>query len=155
MSERRRQQRFNEAHPHLSAVDASMPWICVIKDSADNLEYWLHELQEFATLYSQARDDAPPSFAHQQREDSKGSEKGWKGKGGVHPRKGFGRFVTNARGLELCFKFHSKTRTGCHRAHQCSKCLGEHPETNCNRKGKGNKNKGNGDYRKDEAASGK
>ena len=71
----------------------------------------------------------------------------------------FGKFVTNARRLDVCIKFNGKmcSTTNCHRAHQCSKCLGEHPETNCrkDRKGKGNKNKGNGNYRKGEAASSK
>ena len=74
LSERKRQQRFTEAHPNLSAVDAAMPWNFVIKESADSLEHWLHELQEPALLYAQVRDDPPPSFAHQQREETRGND---------------------------------------------------------------------------------
>ena len=68
----------------------------------------------------------------------------------------FGKFVTNARGLDVCIRFNGKacSTTNCHRAHQCSKFLGERPEADCKkRRGKGGKGKGNGDYRKGESSS--
>ena len=144
-SERRRQDRFHGSHPDLSAIDPLMPWNHVIKESAENLEFWLHELQEPALMYSQVRGDSTPSWVHQQRDEleqkGKGKRKGG-GHDGTHPRKRQGKYTTNVKGMEICFKFNSNScYPGCPRAHQCSNCLGRHAADDCS-KGKGRKGKG-------------
>ena len=141
-AERRRQERFRQEHPGLSAVDEAMPWNTVIKESTDNLDFWLHELQEPAMLYAQTRGDENPSWAHQQREHGAKTEKGRTGKGG-HPRMLRGRYQTNQGGNAICFKFNHRTcEDNCPRSHQCEFCLGPHRGSNCSKKDKGKKGKG-------------
>ena len=140
LSERRRQARFSEAHPNLTSVDQVMPWDTVIREAADNLEFWLSELQEPAMLYTQARDESaapPPALGDAPRIRNNGT----KGKGG-HPRRRGGRFISDGNGTEICNKFNWRDcDRGCGRAHICSVCLGEHPSADCTRvkKGKGGK----------------
>ena len=103
-AERRRQLRFHEAHPQMSALDAEKPWNTVIRESTDNLEYWLQELQEPAMIYSSLRADTAPSYALQQHEQTqnkgggkRGSNNG--GKGG-HPRCNRGVYSTKCAARE-------------------------------------------------------
>ena len=151
MSERRRQQRFSEAHPAFTAVDGDMPWNSVIRESADNVEFWLNELQEPALLYTQIREE----LAAPVKEWPRKWEKGGKGKGAPKSDQQV-RHTTNASGQELCINFN---RTACkwaecNRAHQCFYCLGQHPGTECNRKRNlGKKGKGTGKSKKSDAAS--
>ena len=137
-SERRRQQRFSEAHPAMSAVEVDMPWNSVIKESADNLEFWLNELQEPALLYTQMRDDSTTAPTDWPRKWSKG-----KGKEGAKADQT--KHLVNDKGQEICFKFNNKTCkwNECTRAHVCNLCLGAHPSAECPRKKKGGK-KGKG-----------
>ena len=147
VAERRRQQRFSEAHPSLTANDPLMPWNLVIKGSSENLGYWLHELQELALMYTQQA-EAPPSHIHQLRDaPPPRKDKGNKGKGGQgHPRKRGAQYVTNKQGREVCWKFNKKTcGPGCPRAHVCFRCLGDHPEVECPHRGNSGKGKKKGD----------
>ena len=140
LSERRRQARFSDAHPSLSAVDQVMPWDSVIREAADNLEFWLSELQEPALLYTQAREEVaaqPPA----PRDDQRIRNKGTKGKGS-HPRRKGNRFSTDSHGKEMCNKYNWRDcDRDCGRSHVCGVCLGEHPSLDCTRfkKGKGGK----------------
>ena len=122
----------------MSALDAEKPWNTVIRESTDNLEYWLQELQEPAMIYSSLRADTAPSYALQQHEQTqnkgggkRGSNNG--GKGG-HPRCNRGVHSTNHDGRELCYKLNKDgCAPGCHRAHQCQHCLGPHKVLDCPR----------------------
>ena len=151
MAERRRQQRFAGAHPDLSAVDTTMPWNSVIKEAADNVEFWLAELQEPALLYAQAREDPGP----QERDWTRKGERN-KGKGGYKGDTRGYRRPANEGDLEICFNYNRKgcRLTDCKRVHQCSNCLGHHPAPECPRFKKGNKKgKGAGGGKKGESAS--
>ena len=63
-NERRRQARFAEAHPTLSSIDRDMPWNSVIKEAADNLEYWTQELQEPAFIFMASRQEGRHRLGH-------------------------------------------------------------------------------------------
>ena len=150
-AERRRQQRFAEAHPDFAAVDATMPWNSVIKESADNVEFWLNELQEPALLYAQARED-PGS---QTRDWGRKGERN-KGKGGQKGDLRGARYAVNESDTVICLNFNREScrTTECKRAHQCNNCLGHHPATKCPRFKKANKKgKGAGGGKKGESAS--
>ena len=67
-TEKRRQERFHQEHPGLTAYDASRPWETVLREAATNVEHWQRELQEPALLYTQSRGDAAPSWVKQQQE---------------------------------------------------------------------------------------
>ena len=122
----------------MSAVEVDMPWNSVIKESADNLEFWLNELQEPALLYTQMRDDSATAPTDWPRKWSKG-----KGKEGAKADQT--KHLVNDKGQEICLKFNSKTCkwNECTRAHVCNVCLGTHPSAECPRKKKGGK-KGKG-----------
>ena len=148
-AEHRRQQRFHQEHPGLSAVDAAMPWNQVIKEATDNIEFWLQELQEPALLYAQAQNDQSQAGNYQQQydyDDRKGKGKKRKNElaGQGHPRMRQGKFTTNQHGTDICFKFNTRECVpNCQRAHQCQKCLGQHRALDCPKgKGKGKKGKG-------------
>ena len=119
----------------MSALDEAKPWNSAIRESTDNLDFWLHELQEPALLYSAARAEEAISSAYQARElgDRKGGGKLGNGKGG-HPRKMRGTYITNADGLQLCHRFNKDGCVDdCPRSHQCPVCLGPHRITDCTR----------------------
>ena len=150
-TEKRRQTRFAEARPTMTAVDVSMPWNTVIKESTDCLDFWLHELQEPALMYTAVRADEAPSWTHQQRELGKGNggkrgDKGGdkEGSQGGHPRKKRGSYTTNQDGKPICWMFSKNGCTDtCPRAHQCPTCLGPHKRSDCPRNwAKGGQKKG-------------
>ena len=148
-AERRRQARFATAHPGMSAVDDAMPWNTVIKESTENMEFWLNELLGPALRYCSSRgDDAPPD-AYQQREQGKGKgKKGDMGKDGGHPKQYKKVFKTNHNGKPICWKFNNgECGDGCYRDHQCSKCLGPHSAKNCDKAGAGGKTKTKGNQK--------
>ena len=149
-AERRRQQRFAEAHPDLAAVDATMPWNSVIKESADNVEFWLNELQEPALLYGQAREDPGPPSRDWVRKGEKG-----KGKGGQKGDPRGNRYAVNESDVVICLNFNRETcrATDCKRAHQCNICLGPHPAAKCPKFKKNKKGKGAGGGKKGESSS--
>ena len=150
-AERRRQQRFAEAHPDFAAVETTMPWNSVIKESADNVEFWLNELQEPALLYAQVREDTSPHVRDWARKGDKG-----KGKGGHKGDPRGNRYAVNENDLVICLNYNRKgcRSSDCKRAHQCNVCLGQHPATDCPRFKKGTKKgKGAGGGKKGESAS--
>ena len=150
-AERRRQQRFAEAHPDLAAVDATMPWNSVIKESADNVEFWLNELQEPALLYAQVREDPGP----QGRDWARKGERS-KGKGGHKGDTRGYRYSATESDLVICLNYNRKgcRYAECKRAHQCNICLGHHPAPECPRSKKASKKgKGAGGGKKGDSAS--
>ena len=61
-AERRRQERFHEIHPNMSAHEVDMPWNVVFKEATDNMDFWSTTLQEPALLYSSTRWLQGPSW---------------------------------------------------------------------------------------------
>ena len=146
-SERRRQERFQCEHPGLSAFMPKMPWESVIKESTNNVEYWMRELQEPA-LAARDRTDSNPSWVRPQLED-RGEKRPWdrtqkdgaKGDGG------------DKTGVNPCRNFNvGKCTQGsiCRYAHVCAECGGDHPKIECTEpaKNKGGKPKGKGKGKK-------
>ena len=161
-AERRRQERFFRLHPTMSAVDVTMPWESILKESATNLEWWTREFQEPALLFTRERAEVAPSWVAQQLPEERGEKRPWSGKGGGqggmqgHPRSNGGVYSTTRQGLGLCRQFQTNEcmRTTCKFAHSCELCLGNHAKLNCTvggkappkgrGRGKGGKKKGKG-----------
>ena len=151
--ERRRQERFHRDHPALSAFQADMPWESIIKESTTNVEFWMRELQEPALVYSREHSDVAPSWVDQQAAQGKGAKRTWdkadEGHQNLHPKKDKGYFITNRDGKGICRTYSNGACARgeeCAYAHQCNKCLGNHPRAQCPNKGKqkGKNKKGRG-----------
>ena len=112
-AERRRQERFHRDHPELSAFNPSMPWESIIKESTNNVEYWMRELQEPA-LANQERSEVAPSWVKQQQAEDRGIKRtwdqsdkgGWKGQYG---KRNINWHTVNKQGVELCRNYGNGT----------------------------------------------
>ena len=127
-AEKRRQERFTSEHPHLSAMDRSMPWNNVFREAADSVEFWMQELQELALLLTQSMAEHMPMPANSRLQgevpQAKGKGRGKnkrKGAQQTHPIKSGTYSTTNQTGKQVCIKFNLGTcADDCPRAHQCS-----------------------------------
>ena len=89
----------------MTAIDTTMPWNSMIKDSADTIEFWGLELQELAMLFMTTRGDTAPSLAYQQREQEDKAHGKGKGKKQPHSRMFKGRYTTNQQGNDICYNY--------------------------------------------------
>ena len=114
----------------------------------------MRELQEPAMAYSRDHSEVAHSWVDQQEQlpgPGKGVKRktGWQQQGGHPKRDNKGVFQTNQEGVGICRNYSSDTcnkGSECQYTHQCSKCFGSHPKSQCTHKGnqKGKNKKGRG-----------
>ena len=130
-AEKRRQERFHNEHPGVSAYDHQAPWNTVLKEATENSEYWTRELAEPALIYTTTRGTQAPSWNTQKfpegevqrpKRDRPESEEQ------RHPIHRSGVYITDAQGRELCINYNQGrcVMRNCRRSHKCEVCLGNH-----------------------------
>ena len=129
-AERRRQERFADDRPGMTAFNKEKPWESVMREASTNVEFWLREWQEPALIYGRARGEEHPSWTHQQLDQQQQGHK--RGRDGAPAAQG-----------EVCRNYNLGrcTTVDCRRAHVCENCRkAGHTKAECWSKGGGSAN---------------
>ena len=112
-AEKRRQERFHNEHPGVSAYDQQAPWNTVLKEATENIEYWTRELAEPALIYTTTRGTQAPSWNTQQfpeGEVQRPKRDRSENNGQRHEIHKSGAYTTNAQGRERCINYNQGKR---------------------------------------------
>ena len=110
-----------------------------MKEATSNVEYWMNSLQEPALIHTKLRGDSNPSWVRQQPYEERGQKRQWQD---AEDNGASGAMLES----EICRNYNQGIckRAECRFKHQCSKCGGNHPVSECGKKGKSKKGKGKG-----------